>query len=115
MHRAIPHCHSPPMGPQPGAPPAKRIWSPVAAIYPENVVLPQSRLLASTAPADSARSFAQATCGWMRPPMPQSVPATTFSLPTASAYRTLLAKARSAPRWKHGPSGPRKAELPKGL
>ena len=46
---------------------------------------PHSCLLASAAPADNARSLAQANCGWMRPPIPQSVPAITFSRPTASA------------------------------
>src|SRR5579871_872345 len=42
-------------------------------------------LLASRAPSTRAWSFAQAICGWMRPPNPQSVPAMTFSRPTMSA------------------------------
>src|SRR5215472_9178768 len=45
----------------------------------------QSCLVASAAPSASARSFAQAIDGWMRPPMPQSVLAMTRSRPTASA------------------------------
>ncbi len=49
------------------------------------VARPQSRLLASAAPADNALSFAHATDEWIRPPIPQSVPAITFSRPTASA------------------------------
>jgi hypothetical protein len=39
-------------------------------------------LLAIAAPSRSARSLAQAICGWTRPPRPQSVPAMTFSWPT---------------------------------
>ncbi len=42
----------------------------------------QSSLLASLAPSVKAASFAQAICGWTRPPNPQSVPAITFSRPT---------------------------------
>src|SRR6185295_6112291 len=44
---------------------------------------------ASLAPSASASSLAQASCGWTRPPSPQSVPASTFSRPTRSANRTI--------------------------
>src|SRR3984957_13596392 len=50
---------------------------------------PQSSLVASLAPSASTCNLAQAICGWMRPPRPQSVPAITFSRPTTLAYRTM--------------------------
>ena len=40
-------------------------------------------------PSTSASSLAQAICGWMRPPRPQSVAAMTFSRPAASAKRSM--------------------------
>ena len=46
---------------------------------------PQSSLVASLAPSASACNLAQAICGWMRPPRPQSVPAMTLSRPTTLA------------------------------
>src|SRR5205085_7874029 len=46
------------------------------------------------APSTSALSFAHATCGWVRPPKPQSQPAITFSRPSTSTSR----RSRSATR-----------------
>ena len=43
----------------------------------------QSSDVARAAPSESAESFAQQICGCTRPPMPQSVPAITFSRPTS--------------------------------
>jgi hypothetical protein len=45
----------------------------------------QSWRVASRAPSDNTLSFARAICGCTRPPRPQSVPAITFSRPTAFA------------------------------
>ena len=48
--------------------------------------LPHSRSLASSQPWAIARSLAQTISSWpTREPMPQSVPACTFSLPTTLA------------------------------
>jgi hypothetical protein len=44
-----------------------------------------SSLVANLAPSDSACNYAHASCGWMRPPNPQSVPAITFSHSTILA------------------------------
>ena len=48
---------------------------------------PDNARLASAAPSDNARNFAQAICGCVRPPNPQSVPAITCSGPTSLANR----------------------------
>src|SRR5262249_34976910 len=45
--------------------------------------------LARCAPSASALSLAQAICGWVRPPKPQSAPAMTFSAPTRRAKRRM--------------------------
>src|SRR6476646_10829262 len=50
----------------------------------------QSCFEARSAPSRRARNFSQASCGWIRPPSPQSVPAITFSRPTMFAYWTIL-------------------------
>ena len=55
----------------------------------KDIVTAKAVLLASAAPWASASSLAQAICGWMRPPRPQSVPAMTFSRPTSLAKRTM--------------------------
>src|SRR5699024_8438329 len=46
------------------------------------------RCEASCSPCTSASSFAQATCGWTRPPRPQSVEPITRSGPTSCAKRS---------------------------
>src|SRR5690606_13408333 len=50
---------------------------------------PQSRWEASRAPSARVSSLAQAICGWIRPPSPQSVEAMTRSFPTAFANRSM--------------------------
>jgi len=54
-----------------------------------------SRRVASAAPWTSACSLAQAICGWIRPPRPQSVDAMTRSRPTRSAKRTIRSATNS--------------------
>src|ERR1700720_3664480 len=51
--------------------------------------------LASAAPCTNASSLAQAICGWIRPPRPQSVEAMTRSRPTRSAKRRIRSATNS--------------------
>ena len=65
----------------------RQIWSPRARLRPEGnrTYRCHKAALANSAPFTSERSFAQAICGCVRPPKPQSAPAITFSLPSTAA------------------------------